>query len=223
MATNYNYFGGIVTQGLVLDLDAAKLASYPGSGTTWYDISGNNLSGSLINGPTFSGIGKQASIVFDDSDDYYSIANNPSLDCANGVSVFMWIKSPSSYRNKQILMKYPSINIGIPYGFQWWSDQNIYFQVTTSTGWKEIQGSTTYSLNTWYNIGLTYDQTTLKSYINTSVSSSAHTGTINTNSYPIINSTGMGGAVANIAIYNRALSAAEVSQNFNALRGRYGI
>jgi hypothetical protein len=61
MATNYNYFGGIVTNGLVLDLDAAKLASYPGTGTAWYDISGNNNNGTLTNGPTFSGIGKQAS------------------------------------------------------------------------------------------------------------------------------------------------------------------
>ena len=42
MSTRYNYTGGIVTNGLVLNLDAAKIDSYPGSGTTWYDISGNN-------------------------------------------------------------------------------------------------------------------------------------------------------------------------------------
>ena len=47
MATNYNYFGGIVTNGLVLDLDAAKVASYPGTGTSWYDISGNNNKSSI--------------------------------------------------------------------------------------------------------------------------------------------------------------------------------
>jgi hypothetical protein len=70
MATRYNYTGQLVTDGLVLNLDAAKLDSYPGSGTTWRDISGNNNNGTLTNGPTFSGIGKQAAIVFDGVDDY---------------------------------------------------------------------------------------------------------------------------------------------------------
>ena len=53
MATQYA-FGKIVTDGLVLALDAADKNSYPGSGTTWRDMSGNNITGSLINSPTFN-------------------------------------------------------------------------------------------------------------------------------------------------------------------------
>lgn len=62
----------IVTDGLVLALDAANPTSYPGSGTTWRDLSGNNNSGSLVNGPTFNSV-NGGSIVFDGSNDYVNI------------------------------------------------------------------------------------------------------------------------------------------------------
>ena len=70
MATRYNYTGQLITDGLVLNLDAAKRDSYPGSGTTWYDISGNGNNGTLTNGPTYTGVSKDAAIVFHGVDDY---------------------------------------------------------------------------------------------------------------------------------------------------------
>jgi hypothetical protein len=63
--------GRIVTDGLVLSLDAGDRNSYPGSGTTWRDLSGNNNSGSLVNGPTFNSA-NQVSILFDGVNDYVS-------------------------------------------------------------------------------------------------------------------------------------------------------
>jgi hypothetical protein len=90
MATRYNYTGGIVTNGLVLNLDAAKTDSYPGTGTTWRDISGNNNNGTLTNGPTFSGIGKQASIVFDGVDDYAFF--NTDLRSLTSITINVWLK-----------------------------------------------------------------------------------------------------------------------------------
>ena len=72
MAGRIAYYGGIVTNGLVLDLDAAKRDSYPGSGTTWNDISGNVNKGTLTNGPTFD-TGSGGSLVFDGVDDYVEI------------------------------------------------------------------------------------------------------------------------------------------------------
>jgi hypothetical protein len=80
MATRYNYTGGIVTNGLVLNLDAAKTDSYPGTGSIWRDLSGNSNNGTLTNGPTFSGIGKQASIVFDGSDDKVYCGSGSTID-----------------------------------------------------------------------------------------------------------------------------------------------
>jgi hypothetical protein len=68
MATQYA-FGKIVTNGLVLALDAADKNSYPGSGTTWRDMSGNNSNSTLTNSPTFNSA-NGGSIVFDGVDDY---------------------------------------------------------------------------------------------------------------------------------------------------------
>lgn len=62
----------IVTDGLVLYLDAANTKSYPGSGTTWNDLSGNGNNGTLINGYIFNSIGN-GNLVFDGSNDYVNI------------------------------------------------------------------------------------------------------------------------------------------------------
>jgi hypothetical protein len=219
----FSYSPKIVTDGLVLYLDAANPYSYVSGSLNWNDLSRSQLSGSLINGPTFSSA-NNGSIVFDTSDDYYSINNNSSLDCTNAVSVFAWVKTPSSYRSKEIIMKYNAVSVGIPYGFQWWVDTNMYFHITTSAGWKEIIGLTGYSLNTWYNVGLTYNQTNLITYVNgTATNTAAHTGTINTNSYPLICSQGLAGSISNITLYGKALSAQEVLQNYNATKGRFGL
>jgi hypothetical protein len=76
MSTIYNYTGGLITEGLVLNLDAAKRDSYPGSGTLWKDLSGNGNNGTLTNGPTYTGVSKDASIIFDGVDDYVQIPYN---------------------------------------------------------------------------------------------------------------------------------------------------
>ena len=83
----------IVTSGLVLALDAADKLSYPGSGTTWRDLSGNNNIGTLTNGPTFSGA-NMGSIVFDGTNDCVTLAINSLFNFGTGdFSIFCWIKS----------------------------------------------------------------------------------------------------------------------------------
>ena len=77
MATDYNH--SIVTDGLVLCVDAANTKSYPGSGTTWTDISGKNHNGTLINGPTFSS-DNMGGIVFDGSNDAVTLSANSDFD-----------------------------------------------------------------------------------------------------------------------------------------------
>lgn len=74
-----NHSPKIVTNGLVLYLDAANQKSYPGSGTTWTDLSGNGNTGTLTNGPTFSA-NNNGGIVFDGANDYVSISNSSSLN-----------------------------------------------------------------------------------------------------------------------------------------------
>ena len=109
MATRYNYTGGIVTNGLVLNLDAAKTDSYPGTGTTWRDLSGNNNNGTLTNGPTYTGVSKDAAIVFDGVDDYVDCGNNSTVNLNSSFTINCWVKisptAPSS-SGKGIVGKY---------------------------------------------------------------------------------------------------------------------
>ncbi len=252
MATNYNYFGNLVTSGLVLDLDAAKLASYPGSGTTWFDISGNNLTGSLINGPTFTGIGKQAAIVFDGTNDYANVNpfySLPDLQPGDSITIECWVKrngsstswcpiltkidpSNSDKRNYEIAFSGTGLNATN-------NSFSFFYRNSTNTTWNGFSTSATYTDTNWYNFSLTYTMSvssSAKIYSNgiqvnatwkdgtgndtptTTGVGSFLIGTTNNPSPEYFN-----GNIGNIKIYNRALSAAEVLQNFNALRGRYGI
>jgi len=249
MATNYNYFGGIVTDGLVLDLDAAKVASYPGTGTTWYDISGNNNNGTLTNGPTFSGIGKQAAIVFDGVDDYVSV---PNFNYGRtGFTAEAWFKyntySPSGYKsgilekwqtgagtNNEFCLYTEGSSANAPYwpGFAIQGNNNIIYNIQ-DTSLIQVTGS-------WYHQVGTFDGTYLKLYVNgvlRTTSSPTGTNTVKTYSAQPFSIASFGSNIANqgselysspasignVKLYNRTLTATEVSQNFNALRGRYGI
>jgi hypothetical protein len=241
MATRYNYTGGIVTDGLVLNLDAAKVDSYPGTGTTWRDLSGNNNNGTLTNGPTFSGIGKQASIVFDGVDDYALLPTNFfNPNAGTPFTVSFWFKTSTSG--------------GVLFGQQ---DTNtpdvaggwvpgIYINTTgklvTSCFWGGNTGNFSVTSGnvtdgTWKNIVVTFQSNSHISYLNgSSYATLTKTQTQYSSTYYYFIGSGkysswfaagtspyFAGSVSQMMFYNRALSADEVSQNFNALRGRYGI
>jgi hypothetical protein len=236
MATRYNYTGGIVTNGLVLNLDAAKVDSYPGTGTTWNDISGNNNNGTLTNGPTFSGIGKQAAIVFDGTDDYVVVNNFPQLPVSSSArTINIWFNPNALTWQSNInnLFFYGTTGTtGATFGI----DFDIYpvMEIYTWGGnGKDLMFSSSFAQTGWANIAVTYDgSTSIKIYENgtntqtLNLVSPCNTG--NTNVWigsinPAYQPWYYDGKVSVSQIYNRALSAAEVSQNFNALRGRYGI
>ncbi len=230
MATRYNYTGGIVTNGLVLNLDAAKVDSYPGTGTTWRDISGNNNNGTLTNGPTFSGIGKQASIIFDGVDDYVA---STDIGLAGNVPITI------SFFGNQLTNQSGDV-VSIFYGTcgtaykcigLYYRDSSNYVRFTT---WQSTPGDYNTSFvkdfNVWHHWAVVYSNNSVLVYRDgIADSNGAQSRTIDFTSTKLA----LGGTI-NCAVrsntkigasqvYNRALSAAEVSQNFNALRGRYGI
>ena len=238
MATNYNYFGGIVTNGLVLDLDAAKVASYPGTGTSWNDISGNNNNGTLTNGPTFSGIGKQASIVFDGVDDYVNdVGNVSAFSFIQNTGIFtigMWIKPAVLNKTHYFLGNTPtSVEKGFYYGFN--SSNGLRFDIMrgnnsavliftaasfiSTTDWVNITAVGNGSTVTLYKNGSSFQTSTGMSNFPTGDS----TRVLNVGRITSYSSETFQGSISVSQIYSRTLSAAEVSQNFNALRGRYGI
>jgi hypothetical protein len=239
MATRYNYTGGIVTNGLVLNLDAAKVDSYPGTGTTWRDLSGNNNNGTLTNGPTFSGIGKQASIVFDGVDDYVSVPNfDYGRTAFTAEAWIMYTANTNGYkttaigswetgagRNNQWVLFSEGASSNAPY----WPGFAI--QSTTNNLYIAQDTSTIMVTNTWYQMCGVFDGSSVKIYLNGSLKNTNNIGSTVT-VYNNNNNIQVGSfatsyftqcKITSTKLYNRALSAAEVSQNFNALRNRYGI
>jgi hypothetical protein len=226
MATRYNYTGGIVTNGLVLNLDAAKVDSYPGIGTAWRDLSGNNNNGTLTNGPTFSGIGKQASIVFDGVDDSILVSNSSNFTVSE-MTIGAWFISKKDIRNYITTKLTDSWYVGIGPGGTTSSKLSFFVEGTTG-GW--LQGPTTINQNQWYYGVCTFKSNISSIYINGILDTSAtRTGFIPNGTADVYigrrpdDGSYFWGNIAQTQIYNRALSATEVSQNFNALRGRYGI
>jgi hypothetical protein len=96
----FNYSPRIVTDGLVLYLDAANPRSYPGSGTTWSDLSRGGNNGVLTNGPTFNSA-NNGSIVFDGTNDFIQCSNRTTINL--GLTIETVIKTTSSTSTKSYI------------------------------------------------------------------------------------------------------------------------
>jgi hypothetical protein len=220
---------GIVQSGLVLNLDAGASTSYPGSGTTWTDLTGNSNTGTLTNGPTYSSA-NGGSIVFDGTNDYVTLGTSLTNGYIN-ITVSAWFYAVADTGRQDIVTKYPFGNGWLLYysnttnnfGVDGRESEAQYFSnVTTNT----------YAVNNWYNVVFTKNTTNWRLYINSLLdcNNTNGNGTTSFNNAGILaigslpaNSDYAKGNIAQVSIYNRALSAAEVSQNFNALRNRFGI
>lgn len=221
----------IVTNGLVLYLDAANTKSYPGTGTTWSDLSGNNNTGTLTNGPTYSSSNK-GSIVFDGTNDYIATSGIADSFWQSDWTASFWVNfdtlNTSSGTSDKTLLQHGSAanNRGLHLCQR---NSRIHFGLFAD----DIQGVRVLSTGTWYNIVFTLNNTTrLKQiYINGVLDNSA-TGTgsylgtgSNTRICGVVLTFGLtlDGFMPSCVLYSRVLSAEEINQNFNALRGRYGI
>ena len=228
MAGRIAYYGNIVRDGLVLNLDAAKRDSYPGSGTVWRDIAGGVINGSLINGPTFNP-NNFGSIVFDGVDDFVSCGNVLFND-VNATTISIWVNIQTFINNNTIISK-GAQGEGSNTTFAAWivNSNGIRNRFYNSTGTAGIVNTGILSQNVWYNLMWTYNGSAITVYTNSvageTVSLSGPLKT-NTNSINIASSIFGNNAnmtCSNVQIYNRALSATEVLQNYNAQKGRYGI
>ena len=232
-----------VSDGLILNLDAGNRASYAGTGTTWFDLSGNNLNGTLVNGPTYAGTGNSTYISFDGSNDYISIVPSGTSFTYNRsaftVAGFTYMTSlPTSYFGI-ILSKW---NTGAGNDNEFilnTTDGNIFLfavdfddSLTPDSQANDIVVSTTTIVaNTWYYVAATFDNGVMKMYVNgvleNTVTASVSTVKTNTNSSLDIGRFGTTfysiGRRGLVQLYNKALSSTEVLQNFNFYRSRYGI
>lgn len=225
MAGRIAYLGNIVTQGLILDLDAAKKESYPGTGSTWSDISGNGLTGTLTNGPTFSS-SDYGSLVFDGVDDYAATPN--IMGGFTDYSAEFWFKmtTNTSGVEKWLGSQYPGGGIVGRLIFDIYTDNKLRNFISGTS----VNGSTTILTNTWYHAVFTRNNTgSATIYLNGILDGSGTIATVAVAStaFQIGGSTvltrWLNGTISTVKLYNRALSASEIQQNFNAYRSRYGI
>jgi hypothetical protein len=210
-----------ITSGLVLYLDAANLTSYPGTGTTWTDLSGNNNNGTLTNGPTFNSA-NGGSIVFDGVDDYVNCGNNNSSKLTSG-TVNVWMKTTStSVAYQGIVTK--ALNYGIyNYGgnlllYDWGTGADRNSGISISNGnWRFItlrfSSNSLNNATVYINGVLVYTTTMYK----TSDIYNLGIGTGGDGSQPLP------GTIGVVQIYNKVLSATEILQNYNATKGRFGL
>lgn len=226
---------GTVTNGLVLALDAGNLFSYPGSGTVWTDLTSNRNSGTLTNGPTFNSA-NGGSVVFDGSNDFVSFS---SYNFGNELTVFCFIR-PESLSNIMTIFA-NSIGGATTSGIRLFlnnfqtSDRVVIIEVGNGSANSSIKTtSAIITYDTWQQIAFTLNKTTAIGaiYLNgfsvptdtssltlTNYNSSAafRFGLMADNQFPYK------GRLSNYLIYNRSLSAAEILQNYNALKGRFGL
>lgn len=230
MSISYN--SSIVTSGLVLCVDAGNPRSYSGSGTSWNDATAGGYNFTLTNGPVYSS-SNLGFFTFDGVNDIATAGYNTALDTQTP-TVEVWVKTNATSQNGFWFEK-GSVNT-----------QYSLFQEGAVIQWRQFMSSgqglvnlsttTATYMNTsnWYQVVGTYTSGSRILYINgVQVNSDTQAGTIATNSSGMSigayggnsgsNSYWYNGALSICRVYNRVLTAAEVLQNFNATKGRYGI
>lgn len=226
MAVSYN--PGIVTSDLGLCLDVFNPESFTGSSTIWYDISGNNLHATGSSGLSATGLGSGAmwstpvtSLLNTDTHSvFFTIRFNSTGSFPNGTTggweqIFAYQaggsdRTPGVWRypsERRIHWRYDPGNTGVDFG------QN--------------SGGSEFALNTWFYIGQTKNGTAATAYVNGAsvatgtVASPKTRGNVAIQLYPYYTA-GLA-QIGCVHVYNNPLTAAEVAQNFNAIRRNYGI
>lgn len=221
----------IVTNGLALLLDAANTKSYPGSGSTWYDLSGNGNHATLINSPTWNA---NESFTFNGTNQYAALTSIPQI-CQNLYSSTVEIiayRTNNTSATLEVMFGGGIQNTNTAYYFGFRNTASNFMLAYYSN---DQDGPTPTTNVAWNSYIGTYDTASASRYryFNGSLlSPSQSSGVLNTsaNRFYIgaFNDAGsptlyFSGKIASIKIYSRALTQSEITQNFSAMRGRYGI
>lgn len=235
----FNYSPKVVTDGLVLYLDAANTKSYVSGSTTWNDISRSGTNGTLVNGPTFNS-GNGGSIVFDGVNDYINQNLNTGLFSTEAtLTIFLKLVNATPTVTTQTGIERLSANPTIQASHYPWVDGFAYLSTFLSgnTRYGPITLSNTIDRTNWHMITITSSpgSNNWRFYQNTQlITSNTGPNTISFSSDGVYNicrsqSNVAGtffycrGNIAQVQLYNRALNATEILQNYNATKGRYGL
>jgi hypothetical protein len=217
----------IVTNGLLLNLDAANPASYSGTGTTWSDLSGNNNHATLISGASFDA--STGSIVTNGVNQYISVPLFSSSTTNITMQTWVYINANSHGGFMANGNSAYSIGIGSNISGEMNSDGVQAWMLFSSV--RYINTNTSYPTG-WHLVTMTMDATAKPSYylddsfVYTSSSGSnpnTPSGSFNLGAVPGDGPKYYNGKFAAAYFYNRVLTAAEISQNFNAVKSRFGL
>ena len=224
MGIGYNT--SVVRNGLVLYLDAANSKSYPGSGTTWFDLS-KNVNGNINNSPDHSNNNKGI-FSFDGTNENITIPETQSLNLQNYTYSF-WIKRRQPLNNNWLQFCQRSTSNRNPGIWFYTSEVNrIHFSIFLSGGFNTSVNPGGFFLNEWHyftaSVEYSNNTTIIKGYTDGVLNSTA----THANNFPVLGtgSSYIGNNLLDLGIFsihNRALSDNEIKQNFEATRGRYGI
>ena len=238
MAVGYN--PRIVTDGLVLALDAGNTKSYPGSGTSIIDLTGSGENGTMTNMDA-SNHNSDGYFTFDGTDEYFTVTkSNFFTSFSQQITMEAWVYIPSSatwsngYFGNIFTRGYYAGSHGLWRGT---TDNRIVFYCRqTGTTFAAVQSVADISRDTWYHLVGVWNGGT-KIYVNGelidsdsgSLGDTDNSGSLG--SFEIGRDTAASGSSGNYfegrqaahKIYDRELTASEIQQNFNALRGRFGI
>ena len=221
-----NHSPAIVTDGLVLCLDAGNSRSYPKSGTTWTDLI-NQKQGTLRNGALYN-TDNSGSILFDGTNDYISTDFDPvEISGTNFVFSLCVYFNASAISTNSIFLGNVSGSGRYLIGLQSQSS-NLYGYFNLNNVNNSGTSQSLMSLNTWNHFTITYDDASIKSYVNgvlVETTSTSAVSFVDWNNMVIGQWTSggqlMNGKIASMLHYNRALSADEVRRNYEATVGRY--
>jgi len=225
---------GIITEGLKLWLDAGNTESYPGTGVKWYDLSGSNNNGDLANGVTYS-TANSGVMSFDGVDDYVSCGQKANLNITN-LSISLWVKpitvNPTAGAFQFYVTRYSNTTASQGWGIGIRDGRFSFFGRESSAFFIEAaQTGVLPNIGQWYHLAGTKNDNVWKLYVDGILVATQITGSGNvvfadnflyigafSNTQLYSNS-----VINDVNIYDYTLTSYQILDNFNALRGKYGI
>lgn len=231
---NYNVFAkrfvvadkpSLVTNGLVMNLDASNPSSYSGSSSIWTDLSGYNNNGQQVNFGVSRNAKSEGNIEFDGTDDYVTVANSASLN-ATSQTISVWYYMTVIATPQTLITKHNTADESN--GYRILGSGSIQMKVSTTT---TNAGLNLVPVDDWYLLTATFSANSfMRTYVNGVASGSAvvignlvlSTNAIRIGRSPHISTQPLTGHIAQVTIYNRVLTATEILQNFNATKTKFG-